>query len=216
MEQQGQRMGRTVTLKELGLTGDAWGPLLVSVLVFLVAALSGLIVTLPAWYALGVGRQFLPEFLMPVTAFVLLLITTGGLSIAWGGASVSFLGLWEVLGNRTTFGSVRMFTGLSLLIVWFLVGTFVHIFAAPPLQLEAQIATQDPSLHFALYTFHRFNDFMHFVFAIGALGMIWGYGENLLKNRVAQVVTLVMIWLTFYSLSLSLGLLSAAARLIHG
>ncbi len=31
-----------------------------------------------------------------------------------------------------------------------------------------------------IYTFHRFNDVMHFVFVGGALGMIWVYGEGLL------------------------------------
>jgi hypothetical protein len=57
---------------------------------------------------------------------------------------------------------------------------------------------------------------MHFVFVAGALGMILVYGESLLQNRLAQVVTLVLIWLTFYSLSLTLGLDSAAARIFLG
>jgi len=39
---QGQQVPRTITLKELGLTGEAWMPLSISVVVFLVAALSGL------------------------------------------------------------------------------------------------------------------------------------------------------------------------------
>src|SRR3990170_1866719 len=71
---QGQQVPRTITLKELGLTGEAWMPLSISVVVFLVAALSGLLVTMPAWHILGVGRPFLPGFLMPVTAFFILLI----------------------------------------------------------------------------------------------------------------------------------------------
>ncbi len=55
---------------------------------------------------------------------------------------------------------------------------------------------------------------MHIVFAITALAMIWGYGEGLLRNRVAQVVTLVLIWLTFFNLSLTVGLHSAAVRVV--
>jgi hypothetical protein len=216
MEQQGQRVGRTVTLKELGLTGDAWGPLFISVVVFLLAALSGLLVTLPAWYTLGVGRPFVPDILMPVTAFMLLVFTTGGLSIAWGGGTVSLLALWEVLGGRTTFTSVRMFAGLSLLIVWFIVGGFLHVLGTPGPGMEAKLLSQNPALHFPFYTFHLFNDVMHFVFVAGALGMILVYGESLLQNRLAQVVTLVLIWLTFYSLSLTLGLDSAAARIFLG
>ncbi len=216
MEQQGQRMGRAVTLKELGLTEDAWGPLTTSIVVFLLAALTGIVVTTPAWYALGVGRPLVPEFLMPVTGFVLLLMTTGGLSVAWAGGTISLLGLWEVLGHRTTFASVRLFTGLSLLIVWFLVATFLHIYAVPRPELEAQLLGQDPALHYALFTFHRYNDFMHFVLMVGSLAMIWGYGENLLRNRLAQVVTLVLVWLTFYSLSLTIGLHSAAVRVFPG
>jgi len=78
MEQQGQQMPRTITLKELGLTGEAWVPHSVSAVVFLFVAITGVLVTTPAWYILGVGKPFLPEFLMPVTAFVLMLITTGG------------------------------------------------------------------------------------------------------------------------------------------
>ena len=206
----------TVTLRELGLTGDAWGPLSISVVFFLLASFTGIVVSTPAWYILGVGRPLVPEFLMPVTGFVVLLMTTGGLSVAWAGGTISFLELWEVLGNRTTFASVRVFSGLSLLIVWFLVATFLHIFAVPRPGLEAQLLGQDPALQYALYTFHRYNDFMHFVLAVGALGMLWGYGEGLLRNRLAQVVTLVLIWLTFYCLSLTIGLHAAASRLVLG
>lgn len=216
MRGQGQQVPRTVTLKELGLTGDAWVPLSISVIVFLVAALSGLLVTIPAWSVLGVGRPFLPEFLMPVTAFVLLLVTTGGLTVAWSAATISFLVLWEVLGKKTTFASVRLFSGLSLLIIWFLVAGFLHIYTAPRLDLEAKLLSQNPALHYALYTFHRHNDIMHFVFAVAALAMIWGFGDGLLRNRVAQVVTLVLIWLTFFSLSLTIGLHSATVRLATG
>ncbi|MFQ5847494.1 MAG: hypothetical protein ACE5IQ_07445 [Candidatus Methylomirabilales bacterium] len=215
-EGEAYQMRRTVTLKELGLTGDAWAPLSISVVVFLLAALTGLLVTFPAWPILGIGRAFLPGFLMPVTAFVMLVVTTGGLTVAWGGGSVSLLVLWEILGKKTTFATVRLLTGTSLLVVWFLVAVFLHIYAALEPELEAQVLSQSSALHFALYTFHRFNDVMHFVFAAGALGMIWGYGEGLLRNRVAQVITLSLIWLTFFSLSLTVGLHSAAVRMIAG
>jgi len=216
MEQQGQQISRTITLKELGLTGDAWMPLSVSVAVFLFAAITGILVTTPAWFVLGVGRQFLPEFLMPVTAFVVMLITTGGFTIAWSMGVIGGLTLWEVLGKKTTFLAVRLFSGLSLFIVWFLVGTYIHMYLAPRPELEAQVLAQNPALHYALYTFHWYNDWMHIVFTVGALAMLWGYGEGLLRNRVAQVITLVLIWLTFFSLSLTLGLHSAAVRPIPG
>jgi len=213
---QGQQVPRTITLKELGLTGEAWMPLSISAVVFLVVALSALLVTMPAWYVLGIGRPFLPGFLMPVTAFVMLLITTGGLTVAWSAANISFLALWEVLGKKTTFASVRLFSGLSLLIVWFLVATFLHIYAAPRPELEALVLSQNPALHYALYTFHGYNDSMHFVFAVASLAMLWGYGDGLLRNPVAQVVTLVLIWLTFFSLSLTIGLHSVTVRLTAG
>jgi hypothetical protein len=191
-------------------------PLSISILVSLGAALSGVLVTMPAWYVLGVGRPALPEFLMPVTAFVLLLVTTGGLTVAWAGGTVSLLGLWEVLGKKMTFASVRLFAGLTLLIIWFLVATYLHICAVPRPELETQILSQNPALHYALYTFHYYNDVMHFLFAIAALAMIWGYGEGLLRHRLPQVVTLVLIWLTFFSLSLTIGLHSAAVRIVAG
>jgi len=213
---QEQQVPRTITLKELGLTGEAWMPLSISVVVFLVAALSGLLVTMPAWYVLGIGRSFLPEFLMPVTAFALLLITTGGLTQAWALATIGFLTLWEVLGRKTTFATVRLFSGLSLVIIWFWVAPFIHIYAVPRAELEAQVLAQNPALHFALYAFHRYNDIMHFVFAVGVLALLWGYGDRLLRSRVAQVLTLVLLWLTFFSLSLSIGLHSAAVRLTAG
>jgi len=216
MEAREHGMARAITLKELGLTGDAWVPLSISVIVFLLAASTAIAVTTPAWHVLGVGRPFLPKFLMPGTAFVLMLITTGGLTIAWSGGTISLLALWEVLGKRTTFATVRLFTGISLLIVWFLVATFTHIYGAPRPDLEAQVLADRPALHYALYTFHRYNDVMHAVFAGASLVMIWGCGEGLLRNRAAQVITLVLIWLTFYSLSLTIGLHSAAARLTVG
>lgn len=215
-EDQGPQFGKTVTLKELGLTGDAWAPLSASVGVFLLAALTGLLATMPAWYVLGVGRPFLPESLMPVAAFVLLLTTTAGLSVAWSGGTVSLLLLWQVLGKGVTFATVRLFSGLNLLIVWLLTGTFLHIYAAPRPELESHLLTQSPALHYALYTFHHYNDWMHFVFFIGALAMIWGYGERLLHSRLAQVITLCLILLTFFSLSLTIGLHSAAVRVIVG
>jgi len=46
---QGQQVPRTITLKELGLTGEAWVPLSISVIVFLFAALTGVLVTMRAW-----------------------------------------------------------------------------------------------------------------------------------------------------------------------
>ena len=216
MAQQGQQMPRTITLKELGLTGEAWVPISVSAVVFLFVAITGVLVTTPAWYILGVGKPFLPEFLMPVTAFVLMLITTGGLTVAWSIAVIGLLVIWEVLGKKATFSAVRLFSGLSLLIVWFLVGTYIHMYGAPRPELEAQVLAQNPSLHYALYTFHRYNDWMHLVFTMGALVMLWGYGDGLLRNRFAQVITLVLIWLTFFSLILTLGLHSAAVRPIPG
>lgn len=216
MEQQGQHILRTVTLKEMGLTGEAWVPLSISIFVFLFVALIGVLVTTPAWYILGVWKSFLPEFLMPVTAFVIMLVTTGGLTIAWSGGAISLLVLWEVLGKETTFSTVRLFSGLSLLIVWFLVGTYVHTNYAPLPELEAQVLAQNPPLHYALYTFHWYNDWMNIVFAVGAMAMIWGYGGGLLRNRVAQVITLVLIWLTFFSLSLTIGLHSVAVRPLSG
>ncbi len=215
-EERGRQFGRAITLKELGLTGDARAPLSASIGVFLLAAFTGLLATMPAWYVLGVGRPYLPESLMPATAFVLLLITTGGLSVAWSGGTVSLLLLWEVLGKRATFATVRLFSGLTLLIVWFLTGTFLHIYAAPRPEMETYLLSQNPALHYALYTFHHYNDWMHFVFAVGALAMIWGYGERLLRSRFAQVITLCLILLTFFSLSLTIGLHSASVRVIPG
>jgi hypothetical protein len=213
---QGQQVPRTITLKELGLTGEAWMPLSISVAVFLVAALSGLLVTMPAWYVLGIGRSFLPEFLMPVTAFALLLITTGGLTQAWALATIGFLTLWEVLGRKTTFATVRLFSGVSVVIIWFWVAPFVHIYAVPRAELEAKVLAQNPALHYALYTFHRYNDTMHFIFAVAVLALLWGCGDRLLRSRVAQVLTLVLLWLTFFSLSLTIGLHSATVRLTAG
>ena len=216
MERQGQQVPRTITLKELGLTGEAWMPLSISVAVFLVAALSGLLVTMPAWYVLGIGRSFLPEFLMPVTAFALLLITTGGLTQAWALATIGFLTLWEVLGRKTTFATVRLFSGVSVVIIWFWVAPFVHIYAVPRAELEAKVLAQNPALHYALYTFHRYNDTMHFIFAVAVLALLWGCGDRLLRSRVAQVLTLVLLWLTFFSLSLTIGLHSVTVRLTAG
>ncbi len=216
MEGQGQQISRTITLKELGLTGDAWMPLSASVVVFLLAAITGIVVTTPAWFVLGVGRPFLPEFLMPVSAFVVMLITTGGFSIAWSIGVIGCLTLWEVLGKKTTFPTVRLFCGLSLFIVWSLVGIYLHVHSIPKPELEAQVLAQNPALHYALYTFHSYNNWMHFVFTVAALVMLWGYGQGLLRNRVAQVITLVLIWLIFYSLSLTIGLQSAALRPISG
>ncbi len=200
----------------MGLTGEAWVPLSISIFVFLFVALTGVLVTTPAWYILGVWKSYLPVFLMPVTAFVIMLVTTGGLTIAWSGGVISLLVLWEVLGKETTFSTVRLFSGLSLLIVWVLVGSYVHTNYAPVPELEAQVLAQNSSLHYALYTFHRYNDWMHLVFTMGAMAMIWGYGDGLLRNRFAQVITLVLIWLTFFSLILTLGLHSAAVRPIPG
>lgn len=216
MAQEGQHILRTVTLKEMGLTGEAWAPLSVSIFVFLFAALTGVLMTSPAWYILGIGNSFLPEFLMPVTAFVVMLITTGGLTIAWTAGVISLLVLWEVLGKRTTFSSVRLFSGLSLLITWSLVGTYMHLSYAPLPELEAKVLAQSVPLHYALYTFHWYNDWMNIVFALGALAMLWGCGGSLLRNRVAQVITLVLIWLTFFSLTLTMGLHSVAVRPIPG
>ena len=118
-------------------------PLSVSAVVFLFAAITGVLVTTPAWYILGVGKPFLPEFLMPVTAFVLMLITTGGLTVAWSIAISGLLVIWEVLGKKVTFPAVRLFSGLSLLIVWFLVGTYIHMYGAPRPELEAQVLAQN-------------------------------------------------------------------------
>ena len=54
---EGNQIRRAVTLRELGLTSDAWGPFFMSVVVFLLAALTGVMVATPAWYVLGVGQS---------------------------------------------------------------------------------------------------------------------------------------------------------------
>ncbi len=78
-----KKQGRnTVTLRDLGLTGKAWSPLLASAVSFVLAPFTGVLVTTPAWDVLGVGRPYVPEFFMPMTAFMLRLATTGGLSVA--------------------------------------------------------------------------------------------------------------------------------------
>ncbi|MFQ5684031.1 MAG: hypothetical protein ACE5HC_12245, partial [Candidatus Binatia bacterium] len=89
---------------------------------------------------------------------------------------------------------------------------YLHVHYVPRPELEAQVLAKSAPLHYALYTFHEYNDWMCVVFAVGALAMIWGYGDGLLRNRVAQVITLVLIWLTFFALSLTMALHAVAVQ----
>jgi len=149
-----------ISLDELGFTAEgARKTFAAGVLAFLAVALSTIYVTAPAWYLLGVGQSVLPERLYPLTAMVILFITTGGLTSAFVGATIGLLALWQALGKEVSFTAVRVFAGLSYL---------------------------------------------------------WGLGDKLRTSRIAQAAFVVVVLLTYFSVSLTLGFHSTLARINVG
>ena len=206
-----------IGLDELGFTTrGAWRTFAVGILGFLAVAFYTVYTTAPAWHLLGVGRPIVPEALYPLTAMTLLLITTVFGVFAFAGATMSLLALWQVLGKKVSFAAVRIFAGVSYLFVTFLPTIFIHLYGIPRLGLAQWLQTQNQDAYQVLFGLHRVVDLSHFLLAIAGIGILWGVGDKLQTSRVAQAAFVVVLLLTFFSISLTLGFHSAVARINIG
>lgn len=207
----------TIGLDELGFTTTgAWKTFAAGILGFLAVALYSIYATAPAWHLLGVGRPIVPEGLYPLTAMAVFFITTGCLTTAFVGATMSLLALWQVLGKEASFAVVRAFAGVSYLFVTLFVTIFIHLYGIPRPGLEEWLLTQNPDAHRVLFGMHRVVDLSHLVLALLGVGLLWGLGDRLRTNRVAQAAFVVVLILTFFSISLTLGFHSTLVRINIG
>jgi hypothetical protein len=206
-----------IGLGELGFASEgARKTFAAGILGFLAVALYTIYVTAPAWYLLGVGRPVFPESLYPLTAMVVLLITTGGLTSAFVGATIGLLALWEVLGKKVSFAVVRVFAGLSYLFASLYPSVFIHLYGIPRPELEAWLLSRNPDAHEVLFGMHRPVDLSHFILALIGVGLLWGLGDKLRTNRIVQAAFVVVVLLTYFSISLTLGFHSTLLRINVG
>lgn len=206
-----------IGLEELGFTTKgSWKTLGAGLLGFLALASYAVYLTAPAWYLLGVGRPVLPESLYPLTAMVVLFITTAGLTSAFVGATVGLLALWEVLGKTVSFGRVRVFAGLSYLFATLYPTLFIHLYASPRPDLDPWLLAHNSDAHGVLFGMHRPVDLSHFILALIGVGLLWGLGDKLRTNRIAQAAFVVVVLLTYFSISLTLGFHSTLLRINVG
>jgi hypothetical protein len=206
-----------IGLGELGFASEgARKTFAAGILGFLAVALYTIYVTAPAWYVLGVGRSFLPESLYPLAAMAVLFITTGGLTSAFVGATIGLLALWEVLGKKVSFAVVRVFAGLSYLFASLYPSVFIHLYGIPRPELEAWLLSRNPDAHEVLFGMHRPVDLSHFILALIGVGLLWGLGDKLRTNRIVQAAFVVVVLLTYFSISLTLGFHSTLLRINVG
>ncbi len=202
----------TIGLDELGFTTrGAWKTFQAGILGFLAVAFYSVYMTAPAWHLLGVGRPVVPDAFYPLTALAVLLITTGGLAVAFAGGTMSLLALWQILGKGVGFATVRVFAGLSYLFVTLLPTIFIHLYGLPRPGLAQWLQTQNPDAYQVIFGLHRVVDLSHFLLAIAGIGILWGVGDKLQTSRVAQAAFVVVLLFTFFSVSLTLGFHSALA-----
>lgn len=206
-----------IGLDELGFTTKgSWKTLGAGLLGFLALASYAVYLTAPAWYLLGVGRPTVPENLYPLSAMVVLFITTGGLASAFVGATIGPLFLWEVLGKEVSFAVVRVFAGLSYLFATLYPTIFIHLYGIPRPDLDPWLLTHNPDAHQVLFGMHQVVDLSHFVLALIGVGLLWGLGDKLRTNRIAQAAFIVVLLLTYFSISLTLGFHSTLLRINLG
>ena len=206
-----------IGLDELGVTTrGAWKTFGAGILGFLAVAFYSVYMTAPAWQLLGVGRPVVPEGLYPVTAMAVLLITTGGLAVAFAGGTMSLLALWQILGKEVSFAAVRVFAGVSYLVVTLLPTSFIHLYGIPRPGLAHWLQTQNPDAYQVLFGMHRAVDLSHFVLAFLGIGLLWGLGDKLRTSRVAQAAFVVVLLLTFFGISVTLGFHSTLVRIQIG
>ncbi|MFQ5882198.1 MAG: hypothetical protein ACE5I9_06970 [Candidatus Methylomirabilales bacterium] len=206
-----------IGLDELGFTTrGSWKTFAAGILGFLAVALYAVYTTAPAWHLLGVGRPVVPEGLFPLTAMAVLLITTGGLAVAFGGATMSLLALWQVLGKGVSFAAVRVFAGVSYLFVTLLPTIFIYLYGIPRRGLAEWLLSQNPDAYQVLFGMHGVVELSHFVLALLGIGLLWGVGDKLRTSRVAQAAFVVVLLLTFFSISLTLGFHSTLVRIHIG
>ena len=206
-----------IGLDELGFTTrGARKTFAVGILGFLAVAFYAVYTTAPAWQLLGVGRPVVPEGLYPVTALAVLLFTTILGAITFAGLTVSLLALWQVLGKEVSFAVVRVFAGLSYLFVTLLPTIFIHLYGLPRPGLAQWLQTHNPDAYQVLFGMYRAVDLSHFVLALLGIGLLWGLGDKLQTSRVAQAAFVVVLLLTFFGISVTLGFHSTLVRIQIG
>jgi hypothetical protein len=63
---------------------------------------------------------------------------------------------------------------------------------------------------------HRPVDLSHFILALIGVGLLWGLGDKLRTNRIVQAAFVVVVLLTYFSISLTLGFHSTLLRINVG
>lgn len=195
-----------------------WFPVLVAAAVVTLVLAIVVGASKSAWFLLGAGRGFVPEEYYHLMAFLLLLGTTFGQAVGWAGGSVIGYYAMRLVG----FGSGWITARIAMSLVYVgLAGLPVSVYEVfygkgllglPRLGLDEWLAQNYPEARWLLITGHPFVDWSLLPLGVVFLGILWGFGERVRRDRVVQTVLALAVLGTSLAVALSLGIHST---LVH-
>ncbi len=195
-----------------------WSPVLIAVAVATIVLAIIVGTSKSAWFLLGAGRGFVPEEYYHLMAFVLLLGTTFGQAVGWAGGSVVGYYAMRLVGFGSGWTTARI--AMSLVYVG-LAGLPISVYEVfygkgllglPRLGLDEWLAQNYPEARWLLITGHPIVDWSLLPLGVVFLGLLWGFGERVRRERVLQTILALAVLGTSLAVALSLGIHST---LVH-
>lgn len=195
-----------------------WPPVLIAVAVVTIVLLIVVANSKSAWFLLGAGRGLVPEEYYHVSAFLLMLGTTVGQAVGWAGGSAIGFYVMTLVGFPSTWTTARIAMSLVYLGLAGLPISVYEIFygkwllGLPRLGLEEWLAANYPDALWVLLTAHPIVDYSLIPLGVVFLGILWGFGERVQRDRIPQTVLALAVLGTSLAVALSLGIHST---LVH-
>lgn len=195
-----------------------WIPLLIAAAVVTIVLLVVVMASKSAWLLLGAGRGLVPEEFHHVSGFVLVLATTFGQAVGWAGGSALLIYAMTLVGFAANWTKVRIamtlvylgLAGLPLSVYHILYGQW--LLGLPRTGLDEWLAANYPDARWLLIMAHPIVDFSLIPLGIVFLGLLWGFGERVQRDRILQTVLALALLGTSLAVALSLGIHST---LVH-
>jgi hypothetical protein len=212
----GEKPGRMSQVP--GELARLWLPVLIAAAVVTIVLLIVVANSKSAWFLLGAGRGLVPEEYYHVSAFLLMLGTTFGQAVGWAGGSAIGFYVMRLVGFGSTWTTARI--AMSLVYVG-LAGLPISVYEVfygkgllglPRVGLEKWLAANYPDAHWLLITGHPIVDWSLLPLGVVFLGVLWGFGERVRRDRVVQTVLALAVLGTSLAVALSLGIHST---LVH-
>lgn len=196
----------------------AWVPIVIAAAVLTVVAVIVVMANEPVWQLLGVGRGLFPPEYYSLSGLIVIAATTLGQFAGWliGIGVLAFA--WHLLGRPVTPLVIRLAATVIYLGLVALPLFFFHVLFGQPLAgipregLAEWVAANHPGAYGLLFPGHPIVDFSLIPLAVIALGLLWGFGDRVLRHRALQTLLALVVMATSLAVAFSLAIHST---LIH-